>query len=58
MSETSLERARAEAKRLIDTYQVEPLPAPIQSEINYILVAYDRRHTRPHPSLGSSAYYQ
>jgi trimethylamine--corrinoid protein Co-methyltransferase len=49
--ESSLERARAEAKKLIDTYQVEPLPAPIQSEISHILDAYGRQQTHPTPSL-------
>jgi trimethylamine:corrinoid methyltransferase-like protein len=44
-SETSLDRARAEARHLLDTYQVAPLPADIQSEINRILDAYDRVHT-------------
>jgi trimethylamine--corrinoid protein Co-methyltransferase len=41
-SETSLDRAHAEAKELIDTYQVEPLPDDVQSEINEILGAYDQ----------------
>jgi trimethylamine--corrinoid protein Co-methyltransferase len=45
VSETSLERARAEAKKLVDTYRVEPLPAPIQSEISHILDAYQRSQT-------------
>jgi len=44
-SETSLDRARVEARHLLDTYQVVPLPADIQSEINRILNAYDRVHT-------------
>jgi hypothetical protein len=41
-SETSLDRARAEAKKLMDTYQVAPLPDHVQSEIDEILDAYDR----------------
>jgi trimethylamine--corrinoid protein Co-methyltransferase len=41
-SETSLDRARAEAKRLMDSYQVMPLPDDVQSEIDEILDAYDR----------------
>jgi trimethylamine--corrinoid protein Co-methyltransferase len=45
VAETSLDRARAEAKTLIDTYEVEPLPNEIQSEINQILDAYRRAHT-------------
>jgi trimethylamine--corrinoid protein Co-methyltransferase len=43
--ETSLDRARAEAKRLIDTYEVEPLPDDTQSGIAEILDAYDRAQT-------------
>ena len=46
VAETSLDRARAEAKTLMDTYEVEPLPNEIQSEINEILDAYHRAHTR------------
>ena len=44
-SETSLDRAHAEAKELIDTYQVKPLPDDVQSEINKILGAYDQTQT-------------
>lgn len=40
--ESSLERARAEARRLIDTHQVEPLPDDVQAELEAILEAYDR----------------
>jgi trimethylamine--corrinoid protein Co-methyltransferase len=40
--ETSLDRARAEAKKLIDTYQVEPLPDDIHSEIRRVLDNYER----------------
>ena len=41
-SETSLDRARAEAKKLMDSYEVAPLPDDVQSEIDGILDAYDR----------------
>jgi trimethylamine--corrinoid protein Co-methyltransferase len=41
-SETSLDRAHAEAKELVDAYQVEPLPDDVQMEINEILTAYDQ----------------
>jgi trimethylamine--corrinoid protein Co-methyltransferase len=41
-SETSLDRAHAEAKELVDTYQVEPFPDDVQLEINEILGAYDQ----------------
>jgi trimethylamine--corrinoid protein Co-methyltransferase len=44
-TETSLDRAHAEARRLMDTYEVEPLPDGIQLEINEILDAYDRAQT-------------
>ncbi len=40
--ETSLDRARAEAKRLMDTHTVEPLPDDVQAEIDQILEAYRR----------------
>ena len=40
--ETSLDRARAETKRLIDTHTVEPLPDAVQAEIDQILEAYRR----------------
>jgi trimethylamine--corrinoid protein Co-methyltransferase len=39
--ETSLERARTEAKRLLDTYEVEQLPEDVQLELNEILNAHD-----------------
>jgi trimethylamine--corrinoid protein Co-methyltransferase len=41
-SETSLDRAHAEAKELIDTYQIESLPDEVQLEINEILRVYNR----------------
>lgn len=47
ISETSLDRARAEARRLMDTYQVEPLSSHVQSQISQILDAYDRGQTTP-----------
>lgn len=40
--ETSLDRARAESRRLIETYQVAPLADDVQAEIDEILDAYDR----------------
>jgi trimethylamine--corrinoid protein Co-methyltransferase len=43
--ETSLDRARAEAKRLMDTYEVDPLADDIQAEIAEILDAYDQART-------------
>lgn len=44
-SETSLDRARAEARRLIDTYEVEPLADDTQLRITEVLNAYDRAQT-------------
>lgn len=41
-SETSLDRARAETRRLMDSYEVEPLPESTQSEINQILGAHQK----------------
>jgi trimethylamine--corrinoid protein Co-methyltransferase len=40
-SETSVDRARAEARRLIDTYEVEPPSAGVQAEIDRILETHD-----------------
>jgi trimethylamine--corrinoid protein Co-methyltransferase len=41
-SETSFDRARAEARKLMDGYEVAPLPDDVQSEIDEILDAYDQ----------------
>ena len=43
--EIGLDRARTEAKRLMDTYEVEPLQDDVQLAIAEILVAYDRAQT-------------
>ncbi len=48
-SETSLDRARAEAKRLLDTYEVEPLAPSMQQEIDEILRGYDTRFKTGRP---------
>lgn len=42
-AQTSVDRARAEAGRLMDTHEVEPLPDDVQLEIDEILEAYDSR---------------
>jgi trimethylamine--corrinoid protein Co-methyltransferase len=42
--ETSLDQARAEAKRIMVTHEVEPLPKGVQLEIDEILSEYDRAH--------------
>jgi trimethylamine--corrinoid protein Co-methyltransferase len=49
VAETSLNRARTEAKKLMDTYHVDPLPVHVQSEIGHLLDAYrqSQPHTRP-----------
>jgi trimethylamine:corrinoid methyltransferase-like protein len=41
---TTLERARAEAKRIIENHMVEPLADPIQMEIDAILREYNSKH--------------
>jgi trimethylamine--corrinoid protein Co-methyltransferase len=43
--QTSLDRARAETRKLIETYQVEPLAEDVQAEIDEILDTYDRART-------------
>jgi trimethylamine--corrinoid protein Co-methyltransferase len=45
VSEDSIDRARAETRRLLDMHTVEPLEKEIQLEINSILDTYDRSHT-------------
>lgn len=47
-AETSLDRARAEVKKLLATYRVEPLPAETQAELAEIIEAYASA-TRPAP---------
>ncbi len=42
--ETSLDRARAEVKKLLLSYEVAPLPEDVQAEIDRILEAHDRAH--------------
>ena len=41
---STLERARAEAKRIIENHMVEPLADPIQKEIDTILREYHSKH--------------
>lgn len=43
-----LENARAEAKRIIDSHIVEPLPEAVQSSFNEIIRAYDREYRSIH----------
>ena len=45
VSKGSIERARAETRRLLDMHMVEPLEKNIQLEINSILESYDRGFT-------------
>jgi trimethylamine--corrinoid protein Co-methyltransferase len=42
-TETSLDRARSEARRLLETHRVEPLPQEVRSEIGGILAAHRER---------------
>jgi trimethylamine--corrinoid protein Co-methyltransferase len=41
-SESSADRARTEARKIIATHVVEPLPAAVQVQIDQILESYDR----------------
>jgi len=43
-SATSVDRARAAAKSLLATHEVDPLTDDIQAEIDSILIAYDESH--------------